>query len=107
MLRKWMNTHHNVRAPALEEFIHVANASLMEEFSCFWSEPVNKPVKIFHPMLPVSQQPIVEPNHLRSNCVRLLHCPHNTHRIRLTLKKSLYSRDDRCRRRAVSAACVR
>src|ERR1700704_3367221 len=96
MLRQWMNTDDDVRAPALEEFNHVANASLMEELACFGTKAVHAPVNIFHPMLLVPEHPVVEGHHLRGDRMRLFNCANNTHGIGPPVEKLLHAGDNRC-----------
>src|SRR2546425_7912664 len=102
-----MDANNYMRAPALEQLGHVANASLMEKLPRLWPEPVHAPVKILHPMLPVAQNPIVEPDHFRCDCMGLFNCSDHANSVRLTLEKLLYAGHDRRRRRAMAAARVR
>jgi hypothetical protein len=62
MLRQRMDTHNHVRTPTFKNLGHVTNATLVEKLACLGTNPVNKPIQVFHPVLFVSQHPIVEVN---------------------------------------------
>src|SRR6185436_8599331 len=71
------------------------------------SKPIYEPVVILHPVLPVTQNPVVQTHQLRAEMVRLFNRTHDPDRIRLTFEKLLHTGDDRCRGGAMSAAGVR
>src|SRR6185503_4795248 len=97
MLRQGMNTHDHVQAPAFKNLRDVADAALMEKLPRLRTKLVDGPVKIFHPVLLVSEHPVVTGDHLRSDRVRLFYRPNDAHRIRLSVEKLLHAGHDRRR----------
>src|SRR5258705_7779186 len=90
MLGERVNTHNDMRTPTFEKFCYIGNASFVKELARFRSDPVHAPIKVLHPVLPVSQNPIVQLNQTRGEMVRLFNRFHHSNRIRLTFKKFLH-----------------
>ena len=67
MLRQRVHADNYVRAPTLKDFNHVADAALMKKLSRLRTKTIDRPIDVLHPRLPVSEHPIVETNHLRSD----------------------------------------
>src|SRR2546423_2816348 len=101
-----MDTDNHMRTPTFKQFNHIADASLVEELASLGTKPVHAPIKILHPVLPVSQYPIVEPDHFRGDCMGLFNCSDHPNSVRLTLEKLLHAGHDRGCRRAMASARV-
>jgi hypothetical protein len=55
-----MHTHNHVRAPFFERLPKKPDSPLIKELASFGPEPVNSPIEIFHPVLLISQNPVIE-----------------------------------------------
>jgi hypothetical protein len=64
VLRKRVNTYDDMRAPTLEELGYISNTSLMKEFACFGPHMIHAPVEVFHPVLAITQNPVVQADQL-------------------------------------------
>ena len=60
VLREWMNADHDVWTPALKKIHDITDAPLMEKLARLRPDAVHAPVKVFHPVLPVAQNPVVQ-----------------------------------------------
>jgi hypothetical protein len=54
-----MYTYHYMWAPSLENLKDVTYASLLEKLTSFRTKPVYAPIEILHPVLPVTEQPVI------------------------------------------------
>src|ERR1043165_3175889 len=107
MLRERMNTDDNMRAPALEKLDDITHTPLMKKLARLSTKSIYEPVVILHPVLPVTQDPVVQTHQLRAEMMRLFNRTHYPDRIRLAFEKLLHTGDDRRRSGAMSATSVR
>src|SRR5690348_12653667 len=101
-----MHTDDDVWAPALKQTAHVTNTALVKKLARVWTNAIDDPVVILHPVLPVAQQPVVKTDQLVREMMRLLDRTHDANRIRLTVEKLLHTGNDRSRSGTMPAACV-
>src|SRR6266478_2673264 len=101
-----MHTDDNVRAPALKQAANIDDAARMKELARLWPEAIDQPIVILHPMLLVSQQPVVERDQLGGEMMRFFDRAHDPHCVRFTFNKALDARNDRRRCRTVSATGI-
>src|SRR5437773_12141852 len=106
MLCQRMHADHDVRAPALEQITHITYAARMKELERLWPETVNQPVVVLHPVLFISQQPVVDGHHYSREVMRLFDGPHHANSIRFTFDEALDAGHDRRGRGAVTTAGV-
>jgi hypothetical protein len=102
-----MNADHDVRAPALKQTGNIRHTSFTKKLARLRPNVVHTPVEILHPVLPVSQYPVVQTHQLRAQVMRLLNRAHDPNRVRLTVEKLLHSRNNRSRGRPVPTTRVR
>jgi hypothetical protein len=62
-----MNANNYVRAPTLKLLGAETNASFVEKFPRLRTHAINNPIQILHPVLAVSQQPVVQTNQPRGD----------------------------------------
>src|SRR5690242_79922 len=101
-----MNADDDVRAPTFEQSSHVTDATFVEKLTRVWTNAVDDPVVILHPVLAVAENPVVETNQFVSEVMRFLDGAHDTNCVRLAVQKLLHSRDNRRCGRAMPAARV-
>src|ERR1051325_1924736 len=106
MLRQGMDTDNDVRTPALDDIADIADAARMKELAGLRTKAIDQPVVILHPVLLVSQQPVVDRHQLGREVMRFLDGPDDAHRVRFTLHKTLYASHDGRGRGAMAAARV-
>ena len=106
MLCQRVHADDDVRAPALEQFVDVADAATIEEFARFGAKTVDRPEEILHPVLPVTEHPVVDAHQPRRDRMRLFNRAHDAHGIRVSREELLQARRNRHRRRAMPAARV-
>src|ERR1041385_1613582 len=78
----------------------------MEKLARLGTDLVHTPVEIFHPVLAVPQDPVIQPHQLGGEMMRLFHSTHHSDRIRLTIEEPLHTRHDRGRRGPMSTTGV-
>ena len=106
VLSQRMYADDNVRTPALKKLAHITDATRMKELARFRSKAVDGPVKILHPMLLVTQQPVVETNQPVGDRRRFFHRAHHANRIRFAFDEALNAGHDRGCGRAMTAAGI-
>src|SRR5207248_2211246 len=79
----------------------------MKELARLWPKAINQPVVVLHPMLFVAQQPVVKSDQFRGEMMRFFDSAHHADGVRFTFHKAFDPRNDRRRRRAMTAAGVR
>src|SRR5205807_4824445 len=79
----------------------------MKELARLWPKAINQPVVVLHPMLFVAQQPVVKSDQFRGEMMRFFDSAHHADGVRFTFHKTFDPRNDRRRRRAMTAAGVR
>jgi len=89
-----MNTHHNVRAPSFKQSNHVSNRTLVEELPSFGSDSIHAPVEVFHPVLAVTEDPVIEMNKSAGKVMRFFDSFDDANGVRLALQEFLHTRDD-------------
>src|SRR6266496_5617907 len=107
MLGEWVNADNNLRTPALEKIGHITHCSLVEKLARVWTEAIDCPVEIFHPVLPISQHPVVETDKFRRDVVSFFNRAHNANSVGFAFDKALNASHNRCRGRAMASASVR
>src|SRR5829696_1870512 len=107
MLRERMNTDYDVWAPPFKKFRYVSDTPFMKKLTRIRANAVYEPIVILHPLLPVTQDPVVQTHHFLSKMVRFLYRPHDPDGIRLTVKKLLQTSDNRRGRGAMPTARIR
>ena len=107
MLRQRVNTNDNVWTPAFKKFRTKTDTALMKELSCLWSDVIDQPVEVLHPVLPIREDPVVKTDQTRRKMVRLLNRPYHTNCIRFAFQKLLNTSNDGCRCGPVSATGIR
>src|SRR5207245_4643281 len=60
MLGQWMDADDDVRTPALKQSAHINDAARMKKLARLRPDAIDGPVIVFHPMLLVAQQPVVD-----------------------------------------------
>src|SRR5437867_3746167 len=106
MLRQGMYANDDMRAPCFEKVSGVSDASPIKKFPRFRAKPINRPIKILHPALPMPQDPVIEADELLCYVMRFFNTANDPYRSRSAVPKFLQSMGDRLRRRTVSAAGV-
>lgn len=101
-----MNTDDNVWTPPLEDFGAVTDATLLEKLSRLGPNAVNSPVHVLHPMLFISQQPVINVHQFRRDRMRFFNRTDHANSVRLSFKKLLHTGDNRRRGRAMAASGV-
>ena len=101
-----MNTDDNMRTPTFEDLRAVANAAFLEELACLRTQLVDNPVQVFHPVLPIAQQPVVESDKTCGEMVGLFDGANYSHSVRLALEKPLHPGNNRRSRRTMAATRV-
>src|ERR1051326_1077029 len=101
-----MHADDDMRTPFVELTRNVTNRAFVKEFTCVWAESIDEPVVVLHPMLLVTQQPVVDGDELCCKMMRLFDRANRPNRVRLALHKRLNPRHDRRRRRAMTAAGI-
>jgi hypothetical protein len=86
-----MDADDYMRAPPFKQSGYVANTSSMKEFAGLGPDSINAPVEVFHPVLAISQNPIVESNKFGGKVMRFFDSSHNSDSNRLTLEKLLHA----------------
>src|ERR1051325_7972527 len=107
VLRERVNADDDVRTPALEEVAEQSDASPVKEVSGFGSKAIDGPVEILHPMLAMTQDPIVEPDQLCRNLMRFLDGAHHPHGVGASAEEFLDTGHNRSGSRPMAAARVR
>src|ERR1041384_5971148 len=79
----------------------------MKELARLWPKAINQPVVILHPVLFVAQQPVVNGNQFGGEMMRFFDSAHHAYGVRFAFHKTFDPRNDRRRRRAMTAAGVR
>src|SRR5580765_7111252 len=101
-----MNADNDVRAPAFKKISDVSNAAFMKKLTRVWTNAIDDPVVILHPVLAITQNPVVETNELIGEMMRFLDGAHDANRVGFAVQKLLHSRDNRGRGGAMSATGV-
>src|SRR6476646_4703415 len=101
-----MNADDDVRAPAFEDVADITNATFMKKLARVWTNAIDDPVVILHPVLAIAQDPVVKTDQLVREMMRFLNGTHDANRVRLAVQKLLHSRHDRGRGGAMSATRI-
>src|SRR3989441_12288499 len=101
-----MNADDDVRTPPFEEIAHISNAAGMKELSRLWTKPVNQPEIVFHPVLLMPQQPVVNCHQFRSQMMRFFDRSDPPNRVRFAFDEALNAGHDRRGRRTMPATSV-
>src|SRR5215813_2869199 len=101
-----MHADHHVRTPLLKLSGDVTNRAFIEELAGVGTKSINQPVVILHPVLLVSQQPVVDGNELGSEMMRFFDGADDANSIRLALDEAFDARHNRRRRGTMTAAGV-
>jgi len=106
MLRERMNADDDVRTPFFKNLLAKSDAPPMKKLARFGTKSVNCPKDIFHPMLFVPQNPIVNADESARYVMRFFNRFDNAHGNRFALPEFLQTFGDSLRRRTMSAAGV-
>src|SRR5437588_6427575 len=101
-----MHADDNVRTPSLKQAANICDAARMKELARLWPEAIDEPVVILHPVLLISQQPVVERDELGGEMMRFFDRADDPHRVRFTFDEAFDARNDRRRCRTVSTAGI-
>src|SRR6266550_3510023 len=101
-----MYADHDVRAPTLKKLFDKPDAAFLKELASFRAKAVDAPVEILHPVLPVTQQPVVKVNQLSCYRVGFFDRFYNSHCVRLTIEELLHAGNNRRRSGTMSATGV-
>src|SRR6476620_1968678 len=101
-----MHANNDMRTPFLKLPGHITNGTLVEELSGIRAKAIDEPIIVLHPMLFVSQQPVVDSHHLCGQMMRLFHRANGSDRVRLAFHKAFDAGHNRRCRRSMSAARV-
>jgi len=106
MLRERMNADDDVRTPFFKNLLAKPDASPLKKLARFGTKSVDCPKNIFHPMLFVPQNPIINADEFARYVVRFFNRFDNAHGNRFAGPKLCQSVGQSLRRRTMSAACV-
>ena len=62
VLRERMNADDDVWTPTLKLAGNISNGAFVEEFAPLGPEAIDGPIKVFHPVLSVAQDPVIDRN---------------------------------------------
>jgi hypothetical protein len=106
MLRQRMHADDDVRAPFFKNIANITDTAFLEKLARLGTNFVHHPVEIFHPMLPVAQDPVVNIDEFFGNVMRFFDGFDGADGKRFACPEFLQTggNSDRCR--AVSAAGI-
>src|SRR5260370_4913972 len=101
-----MYTDDDVRTPAIEEAAHKTDTSRLKELALLRPKAIDGPVVILHPVLLVSQDPVIQANQLSTEVVRFFDRADDSNRVGFSLEKTVNPGHDCRRRRPMAPARV-
>src|SRR5580765_7530210 len=101
-----MNTDYNVRAPFFELVAKVTDTVFLKYLACLGPDLVHKPIEVLHPILLVSEEPVVDRDKFVCQVMRFFSGPDHSHGDRFTVPKPLQSDRNRVRGTAMTTASV-
>src|ERR1043165_819637 len=102
-----MYADYDMRTPALKQTGDITHTPFIKKRARLRPDVIYEPVVILHPVLLVTQDPVIQPHQLRAEVMRFFNRAHDPDRIRFAVKKLLHTRNDRGRSRTMPTARVR
>ncbi len=106
MLRHRVNADDDVRTPFFKLLSDVADAAAVKKFAGFRAKTIYRPVNVFHPMLAIAQNPIVNIDQFPRKLMRFFGGFDDANGDGFPFPKFIQTFAQSLRRRAMTAACV-